>query len=378
MLGTTSATTSYGAKYPRWTNNQVAFQGFVDPDKVYPENAQPNITVLTWAFGAELDCKSLNSSQYNHSTPSGSGYGLMQLSAIDRGCEWSASLMTSPLYSMYLQTQTSVNCPSYNGSSGSGRLIVLGARSPVTFDHMTVLSCIPQYTKRQATLTLSLTGVNDHSIVDVQLNESTKEILQPDWWNSFESQLSQVTIRDSTQTAGQAASTNFLGRLILDNTRMVHTGNAWDANSLIGSSMTVYSAAYATLLVSQLTKPATMSTILNGSLATTDNRVSIVDFVAAFIVGAFVVATGNLVQIWLYTRKHHSVLREELDGLVAYGGILFGSIVLEDVEAARQDTTFDGQTTKFVKRYFNRNNLSRHLYQMENVDSLPDAHIIRR
>ncbi|OAP61260.1 hypothetical protein AYL99_03461 [Fonsecaea erecta] len=356
VLGAASSTLVYGGSYPRWTNGTYLFLNFSSPELPGGNVSQPGIAAATQAYFARLECQALSDVD-DHlirigdpSSYDGNG-GTWWLNGTDRGCDWSTNLQISNGFTTYLQTSSEVTCGAYGSSLYSGRLIVVGATN-VNFNKSvpTVITCIPTYWNSQGQISMSLDQDSRSPILGFTANTTTE--LRPQWWDSFESQLNQVKSIDTTLGGGTMAdSASGIGRVILDNARLIDSNNALREDVLMISSQRVFATVYS-LLVNDfmIRKTQTPPTSLSGQLTYTTNRLFVYNIITSIILGLLCAVAAMLVVIICYTDRHCSMLLEEPIGIIGYAGLLVDSAVNKIAAAVRAGANYRGKATKDAMR----------------------------
>ncbi|KIX96819.1 uncharacterized protein Z520_07539 [Fonsecaea multimorphosa CBS 102226] len=350
VIGAASSTLVYGGSYPRWSNGTHLFLNFSSPQLPRGNVSQPGIVAATQAYFARLECQDVTDDVGAHmirieDSSNGNG-GTWWLNGTDHGCYWSTNFQISNGFTTYLKTCSNVTCGAYGSSLYSGRLIIIGATN-VNFKKTlpTVISCIPTYWNSQGQINMTLDQDSRNPIFWFRANATTE--LRPQWWDSFESQLNQVTSIDTTLAGGtQADSATDFGRVILDNARLIDTEKALSGEVLTKSSQQVFATVYSLLVNDFMIRHKQTPTSLSGQLTYSTNRLFVYNIIISIILGLLLAVAAMLILIIQYTASHCSMLLEEPIGIIGYAGLLVDSVVNKIAAAIRAGANYQGKTRK--------------------------------
>ncbi len=383
VLGITSALDVYGAASPLWIDSKSAYLNFTLPPLAMSANSPANLTADTTSYFAQLDCQTLNPSAYDQNfTPNPSHpstAGSLTFNASDRGCDWSVTFDVSADFSTYLKISNNVQCGQYLQSAITGRMgFVYANINFLTISNLAIFSCIPTYWTSNGSLHLGSGIGGSARISDFSQDDNTVAELRPGWWNSFETQVTQVKSIDTT-TYFKAYSTTTLGRLVLSYSQKRFPHDPIGVSSLQKSAEDIYRTAYAVTVNSYMWQPAKESNT-TGTLYTSNNRLFVVPWIAYVIIGVLAILLVILVLQLLYTTNHPASLYEEPVGLMGQAGILWRSDINEIAHRARtlvrEGKAFDGKTSEAVKQVFLESEYAGATFQLQDPHKPQFARIV--
>lgn len=338
-----SATNIYGGSSPPWTTLEYAFPPFTSTGSI----GQGNITANTTAYSAYLECVSVPDSDYNASYSSGDK--TVSVTAGDRGCSFTQSIVLSNTTSIYAASWAVSDC---SFTAGYSRIGVLSgqydASSPLQLSNFSVISCIPSYWTTPGNVTVSDESSN-LGVVSAFTQQGNASSFRPLLWRPFENNLHEISVFDPTDTY----QTDDFSRVVYTLSAKLNPSSPLNDTSLVNAFERVFTTVYAMTANTLLFQQAVAATNFQGILTVAVNRLYVVSPIAYTVVAAmFAILICNIL-LFMYAYKKKSILLEEPVGLLGHAALLDQSELLNIVHSARAKDHSGGQLVKFMKKHYN-------------------------
>ena len=351
MTEVVAASLVQGGKFPAWSTPHYAFPGlsFDTTGDSQTSGTLANYTGGVVAWSASLDCRIIDRQQ------SGAILNLDTFTASfnfsDRGCQ-----VTNPFLLVSENQNVSINGWSSDecgpGSQLNDTRVCIfsdvyegpGQHSDVPPTNVTLLSCIPHYTRTYGTLTVQPSpqdGFADPTILSFTPDPSnTSAIDDQESWDTLQKLLFSNAVDD--------ANKNFVGSdfaaLIYDYSSTYLNGSSpLDSNALLNATETIF-AAFFSALFSRTCRSEPNATradppLPDGATATQTiftQRLFVVTPIAAVVMAAMALSAACVMVVAWYSHAHPSSMRAEPKGLLSYAEILEDSDAFGLLEYARE------------------------------------------
>ena len=335
-----TAVQAYGSKPPPWTTTEYAFERFAMPDGFSPGN----LTANTTAYSAVLECKTIPSWQYKAQLAGGSPAPLT-VSFNDRGCDVQQIFDVQALTPIYAKAWfTFCHGAPYNRFGMLAGQYSASATNNIS--DFSVTSCIPTYWQTNGSLTQTV-GTESHPTFISFTGDSETQMF-PALDVVFENALRDYIIFNPAS----ATNADAVGFSIYSAAVQQYSQTFPTAPSILRSTQNVYATIYAALANNVLLQRADSSRSGFGTLTRTTNRLFVAHTVAYITVAAlFIVLICHMI-LFVYAKRHHTMLDEEPVGLLGAAKLLRRSELFALVDKFEERHPGIGEMQEYMKEHY--------------------------
>jgi hypothetical protein len=336
-----------GGNPPPWMTIEYAFEPFETED----ETISGNVTAETSSYSAYLDCQTFSANEASAAyDPSGEEY--LSYQANDRGCPISGQYSvkeSTPIYAISWYE------PCDNSDYGRVGLFagVYSNASSIKIANFSLVSCIASYWNKTGEITMSVQPDASPEFLSFTPSNATQIYPNSTQTNplpyvTFGIILHSYTFYDPSDTT----YTDMFGLLAYSYARTQNAASPITPDLIKNTTEEVFTTVYAALASSALFQLASSPTQAQGAFSTAVTRLYVVTPVAYTIVGFLLLIFVCNVFLFIYSQKHHSILREETRGLLGNAAVLDQSDVSSFVTDFRQRHSEEHELVAFVEEKY--------------------------
>jgi Protein of unknown function (DUF3433) len=343
ILATVTAVRTQGGQWPNGTDGTYAFPNFTTQADVYTQNVSQWALNVT-GYTASLACVTV--SAYDISTvPAQDGVATIAITATDRGCNISLKGGIGPGPSVFLKTNSIIDCSAESGLSRISFFAgTYAATAPYLLNDMNVVSCRPSYSQISGTLTAP------PSLQPLSFNPTNQSYdARPANWRGFEQDML------SLSNIGNPDSHDFtsgFGELLLEYARTQDASSSLAPDLLASSASTVFSSIFAVFAESFLFAPVSNDMTVSGLSIISETRLTVVAWSTLTSIGILSVLIILTVILFFYLWRFEAVLPEEPHGILGYASLLHGSDLNNLLDDANQGCAYEGKFYEWLRAHY--------------------------
>jgi hypothetical protein len=335
-----TAVHSYGSTPPAWMTTDYAFTPFTSKSR----GSATNLSAITDAYSAHLDCQTLDSASYTASyddqgVDNGVDRGSVTFHFVDRSCPVSLTQVLASDTTTY-----AFSWCFYCIDQALNRFGMLtgmySATSLIRLTNISLVSCIPSYNRTTGLLTISSHDVPPLTTNYVSFLRYNTTRMQPDFSEDLEYGINEYTLF----SPNTVSFVNAVGYTILSaasRAASLEGKSGMVSGTIQNATERIFKTIYAALVTSEILTPAPTTIIGSGAIVTPVNRLFVTRWVAMCLVVVYLLLLSSHVTLWLYVTKRQSILTEEPKGVFGYSLLLGrgqGDVpLLERIEAEATD-----------------------------------------
>lgn len=337
VMDAVSASWIYGASYPSGTDGVYAFP------RVSPKETLENytITVDTSSPQLTLDCALVDSpiTSFEQAT---ADTGQIKFSGDDRGCVVSGTASFGSAWNTYLRAFEKHSC---DESAGAIRLFYFYAttqkagREP---DHSAIVSCIPAFWNVTGSLdVVSTVGFTQKRTEVPAFTETSREVADLPGFSEEQFTYSIMGVGTLNPSAGADTVTpNRVAELVardIADKRLVLS-----ESMIMNSAKVIIPAIYTMMNVQYYFPDLPISAQQEGVLRVPENRLHVVIYASATMLAILGILIFETIYLFIYIRRHPTILPEEPVGLIGAANLLQNSNIPQIIDTFHSHPEFNG------------------------------------
>ncbi|EPS39675.1 hypothetical protein H072_6508 [Dactylellina haptotyla CBS 200.50] len=338
----------YGANNVPFTNTTHAFQSFaVVGNATNRTNLQSSAEVTS--YHASLDCQFVTDLSWSvlDSNPSDT-VAQYHFTFNDRDCDIDMLTTVTTTDSIIVRTDRFINCASHRIVVAYGTGTYLTTSPGALVNNITLLSCIPDYSFTNGTLTMVFSPDQSPQIVSFAPRISYS-LYGSTFRTPYEEWLVDLTDYDVKATA--ALNANRFGHVIYNYAKRLSPEDPMSMDAMLASTQTMFSAIYAVTAKQVLLQPAPTPILASGTASKSTTRLFVNPAIAYVLI--VVVALLCAWNIFLMIYKPRADIDEEPQGVLYLADMLYGRDINELVQSFRLHMDeYKGKFGEYVEKSY--------------------------